>query len=60
MNAELMPLFRDLFLEINPIPVKAALAMMGVCGDEIRLPLTKITEKNRAILERTLREQGLL
>jgi 4-hydroxy-tetrahydrodipicolinate synthase len=60
VNAELMPLFRDLFLEINPIPVKAALAMMGVCGDEIRMPLTKITEKNRAILERTLREQGLL
>jgi 4-hydroxy-tetrahydrodipicolinate synthase len=60
VNAELMPLFRDLFLEINPIPVKAALAMMGVCSDEIRLPLTKITEKSRAILERTLREQGLL
>jgi 4-hydroxy-tetrahydrodipicolinate synthase len=60
VNAELMPLFRDLFLEINPIPVKAALALMGVCSDEIRLPLTKITEKNRAILERTLREQGLL
>jgi 4-hydroxy-tetrahydrodipicolinate synthase len=59
-HADLVPLFRDLFLEVNPIPVKAALAMMGVCGDEIRLPLTKITEKNRAILERTLREQGLL
>jgi len=60
VQADLMPLFRDLFLEVNPIPVKAALAMMGVCGDEIRMPLTKITEKNRAILERTLREQGLL
>src|SRR6185295_19080601 len=60
VNAELMPLFRDLFLEINPIPVKAAFAMMGQCSDEIRLPLTKLTEKNRAILERTLREQGLL
>ena len=60
VNGELMPLFRDLFLEINPIPVKTALAIMGRCSDEIRLPLTKITEKNRAILERTLREQGLL
>jgi len=60
INADLMPLFRDLFLEVNPIPVKAALAIMGRCSDEIRLPLTKITEKNRATLERTLREQGLL
>ena len=60
VHAELMPLFHDLFVEINPIPVKAALAMMGVCSDEIRLPLTKITEKSRAIVERTLREQGLL
>ena len=60
VHAGLMPLFRDLFVEVNPIPVKAALAMMGVCSDEIRLPLTKITEKSRGILERTLREQGLL
>jgi len=60
VNGELMPLFRDLFLEINPIPVKTALAIMGRCSDEIRRPLTKITEKNRATLERTLREQGLL
>jgi 4-hydroxy-tetrahydrodipicolinate synthase len=60
VHAELVPLFRDLFLEVNPIPVKAALAIMGRCSDEIRMPLTKLTEKNRAILERTLREHGLL
>ena len=59
-NARLMPLFRDLFLEVNPIPVKTALAIMGRCSDELRLPLTPMTPKNRAVLESTLREQGLV
>jgi hypothetical protein len=53
VQAELMPLFRDLFLEVNPIPVKAALALMAsVQATRSASPLTKITEKNRAILER--------
>ena len=59
-NARLMPLFRDLFLEVNPIPVKTALAIMGRCTDELRLPLTPMTAKNRATLESTLRELGLV
>ncbi|MGH7894352.1 MAG: 4-hydroxy-tetrahydrodipicolinate synthase [Candidatus Binatia bacterium] len=59
-HASLMPLFRALTLEVNPIPVKTALAMMGRCADEFRLPLTPLTAKNRAILEMTLREQGLV
>jgi 4-hydroxy-tetrahydrodipicolinate synthase len=59
VHTGLMPLFRDLFLEINPIPVKTALAIMGRCAEEFRLPLTPITAKNRAILEATLREQRL-
>src|SRR5262245_30146810 len=46
VTAGLMPLFRDLFLEINPIPVKTALAIMGRCSDELRLPLTPMTPKN--------------
>jgi len=58
-HASLMPLFRSLTLEVNPIPVKTALAIMGRCTDEFRLPLTPLTAKNRAILETTLREQGL-
>ena len=60
VNARMMPLFRDLFLEVNPIPVKTALAIMGRCTDELRLPLTPLTAKNRAVLERTLREHGLV
>jgi 4-hydroxy-tetrahydrodipicolinate synthase len=60
VHAGLMPLFRHLFLEINPIPVKTALAIMGRCAEEFRLPLTPMTAKNRAILEATLREQRLV
>jgi 4-hydroxy-tetrahydrodipicolinate synthase len=59
VHTRLMPLFRHLFLEVNPIPVKTALAIMGRCGDELRLPLTPMTAKNRAVLETTLKEQGL-
>ena len=60
VHASLMPLFRDLFLEVNPIPVKTALAIMGRCTDELRLPLTPLTAQHRAVLETTLREQGLV
>jgi 4-hydroxy-tetrahydrodipicolinate synthase len=59
VHARLMPLFRHLSLEVNPIPVKTALALMGRCTDEFRLPLTPMTAKNRALLETTLREQQL-
>ena len=60
VHASLMPLFRHLFLEVNPIPVKTALAIMGRCSDELRLPLTPLTAKNRALLETTLKEQRLV
>jgi len=60
VHASLMPLFRHLFLEVNPIPVKTALAIMGRCSDELRLPLTPMTAKNRALLETTLKEQRLV
>lgn len=45
LNATLMPLHQSLFLEANPIPVKWALAQMGVCGGGIRLPLTPLSEQ---------------
>ena len=40
-NSDLVPLFKGCFVESNPIPVKAALALMGYCTPEMRLPLTK-------------------
>jgi 4-hydroxy-tetrahydrodipicolinate synthase len=59
-HARLMPLFRTFFLEVNPIPVKTALAIMGRMSEELRLPLTPLTARNRALLETVLREAGLV
>jgi 4-hydroxy-tetrahydrodipicolinate synthase len=60
MHAQLFPLFKDLFIETNPIPVKAALAMMGQIEETYRLPLVAMTENNKAQLKRTLRGLGLV
>jgi 4-hydroxy-tetrahydrodipicolinate synthase len=60
LHEELYPLFRDLFIETNPGPVKAALAMMGIIEEEYRLPLVPMNAKNRAVLRQTLRGCGLL
>ena len=60
IHFELLPLFDALFCETNPIPVKAALEMMGRIGPEIRLPLTPLTEDNRVALRRTLSDLGFL
>jgi len=54
------PVFKDLFIETNPVPVKAALAMMGLIQEEYRLPLVPLAARNREVLEKTLRDLGLL
>ena len=51
MHQRLLPLFKALFCETNPIPVKAALALQGRIRDEIRLPLTPLTQANRERLQ---------
>ncbi|HEX4121252.1 MAG TPA: 4-hydroxy-tetrahydrodipicolinate synthase [Verrucomicrobiae bacterium] len=57
---KLYPLFKDLFIESNPIPVKTALAILGVIEEEYRLPLVAIGAKNREILKTTLKKCGVL
>jgi 4-hydroxy-tetrahydrodipicolinate synthase len=52
------PLFKDLFIETNPIPVKAALAMMGQIQEEYRLPLVPMSQKNRDTLRATMKMCG--
>jgi len=54
------PLFKDLFIETNPIPVKAALAMMGQIEEEYRLPLVPMSATNRAALRTTMKNCGVL
>ena len=53
-------LFKDLFIETNPVPVKAALAMMGFIAEEYRLPLVPMNPKTRAVLHATLQRCGVL
>mgnify|MGYP003344416230 CR=1 FL=1 len=60
LHQKYYPVFKDLFIETNPIPVKAALAMMGVVHEEYRLPLVAMGSRNRARLEQTLRGCGVI
>lgn len=60
LHGRYYPLFKDLFIETNPAPAKAALAMMGVIAEELRLPLVPLGEKSREQLRKTLRDCGLL
>lgn len=60
LHAKFFPLFRDLFVETNPIPVKTALAMLGHIEEEFRLPLVSMSLKNRETLKSTLKRCGVL
>ena len=60
LHDKYFPLFKDLFLETNPLPVKAALAMMGLIHEEFRLPLVPMSAKNRHTLKATMKTCGLL
>ena len=60
LHQKYYPLFKDLFIETNPVPVKAALAMMGLIEEEYRLPLVPLSAKNRETLRATMKAVGLL
>jgi 4-hydroxy-tetrahydrodipicolinate synthase len=60
LHFKLTPLFTALFLETNPIPVKAALAMMGKMSEEVRLPLTPLADEYRPKLREALKQAGIL
>lgn len=60
IHRELFPLFKILFVETNPIPVKTALGMMGMIRPEFRLPLCPMSETNEELLRDVLKKMGLL
>lgn len=60
LHRQFSPLFKDLFLETNPVPVKAALAMLGQIEEEYRLPLVPMSAKNRDTLRATMKDCGIL
>lgn len=59
LDAELQPLFEALAATTNPIPVKTALAMLGVCSDRMRLPMVPASETQRQTIRHALDRQGL-
>jgi len=60
LHFQLLPLMQANFIETNPIPVKAGLAMMGMIEEVYRLPLVPMKPENRAKLEKVMVVQGLL
>ena len=59
MQLDYLPLINTLFCEVNPIPVKAAMAAMGWCEDILRLPLVPMEDAHRATLLAKMRDMGI-
>ena len=60
IQRKLLPLHKTLFIESNPIPVKWAVARMGLCKQALRLPLTTLTEPSQRALEQVMHATGLI
>ena len=60
IHYQLFDLCRTMFIETNPIPVKTAAAILGLCGDEMRLPMCPMSDGNRRKLEEAIRACSLL
>ena len=60
MQRQWLPLMDVNFVESNPIPVKAAMAMMGLCEPVYRLPMTPPSHQNQAKIEAVLKAVGLI
>jgi 4-hydroxy-tetrahydrodipicolinate synthase len=56
LHRKLLPLFKDLFIEPNPVPMKTALGWRGAMSGEVRLPLCEMSEANQARLRKTLED----
>ena len=57
---KLLPIHKNLFIEANPIPVKWAMAKMGLCGGTLRLPMTELSQPQQPALEAAMRASGLI
>jgi len=60
IQLQLLPIHKHLFVEANPIPVKWAMARMGLCGPTLRLPMTPLEAENAPVVEAALKAAGLL
>lgn len=59
LHWKMFPLIKALFVEVNPVPIKAAMEILGMCQGELRLPLCALTAENRAKLALELKRYGL-
>lgn len=60
LQFKLVPLIRSVFIETNPIPIKTALALMGKCSGDLRLPMTPMSEANLTKLRQAMTDFGLI
>jgi 4-hydroxy-tetrahydrodipicolinate synthase len=60
IQRKLMPVHKQLFVEANPIPLKWAMARMGLCGPALRLPMTPLAAAHTGAVEAALRASGLV
>lgn len=60
LHYKLLPLIKAMFIETNPIPVKTAMGLMGLCGPELRLPLCSMSNENLEKLKKALKDYGLI
>ena len=60
INNKLMPLHKSLFLESNPSPIKFAVSLLGLCSEDVRLPLVKVTDPTKKSVKDAMISAGLL
>lgn len=60
LQLKYLDLINALFCEVNPVPVKTAMRLMGLCADEMRLPLCEMEENNKERLATALRNHGII
>lgn len=60
IHYKLLPLIKAVFLETNPIPIKTAMGLLGMCAPDLRLPMCEMSEENQEKLKKALKEYGLL
>jgi 4-hydroxy-tetrahydrodipicolinate synthase len=59
IHKKYFPLFRDLFIDSNPIPVKYAMNQVGFCGSQVRKPLMEMGAENLEQLRASLKQCGI-
>jgi len=60
IHFKLLPLVKAMFIETNPVPVKEAMEILGLCPAEVRLPMYKMSDDNKKLLKSALKDYGLV